>query len=121
MEGISITMEQGKQIYRIDFKNSGGSNEDTVNLINAAGNEFVKNPLNSVYAIMDLTHAFFHLEVLKSFRAFQVKVAPYQKKVAIIGLKGLQKTGFNSVNASSNGTVKTFDSESEAKGWLLRD
>lgn len=122
MEGISTIIYHGKQIYIFDFTNFGKSKEETVRLIDAIGDEYAKNPLNSVLALIDVTHAFFHFDTFKTFKKLEERSGQYEKKVAIIGLKGLKKAGFTSVaSLSKKGSLKAFDSEQEAKEWLVSD
>lgn len=120
MDGISTVSYQGKQIYIVDFTNYGNTKEDTVKLITLTSEEFAKNPLNSVLALFDVTHAFFHFDTFKAFKNIEETSGTYQKKVAIIGLKGLKKTGFNSI-AGKDSSIKAFNSELEAKEWLISD
>ena len=122
MEGISISTFQKKKIYVVSFAYSGNSKEETVSTIIAAEEEFSKNPSNSVLALINVSNAFFHFNTLKAFKDFQEKTDPYIKKVAIVGLVGLQKVGFNTVSRSNHkGSVKVFDSEQEAKEWLIEE
>lgn len=122
MEGISTIIVREKKIYVVDFTHCGKSKEETLKLFGAVEDEFEKNPLNSVLALVDVAHAFFHFDTLKTFKNFQERCSQYQKKVAVIGLKGLQKTGFNSVVGSNKkGLTKAFDSEMEAKEWLVAE
>ena len=47
---------------------------------------------------------------------------PYEKRVAVIGMKGLQKVAYNFiVSLTQKDLVKAFDSELEAKEWLVKD
>jgi len=119
MEGISSIFYQGERIYWIDFSHCGETKEDTIKLIDAIAEQFEKNPLHSVLAIIDVSHAFFHFDTLKTFSSLEKRCGQYEKKVAVIGLKGLKKAGFNkAVSFQKKGTVKAFDSEQEAKDWL---
>lgn len=51
MEGISKIIYHGKMIHVINLNDFGKSKEETAGLINAAGEEFVKNPKNSVLVL----------------------------------------------------------------------
>jgi hypothetical protein len=118
--GISTKIYHGKQIYIVDFSNYGESKEDTVKLITQMSDEFVKNPLNSVLALINVTDVFFCFDTFKGFKKFDKKCRPYEKKSAVIGLNGMKKTGFNSIVGKSS-TIKVFDSELEAMEWLISD
>jgi hypothetical protein len=122
MEGISTISKNGKKIYTFEFTNYGKSKEDTVRMITAIGDEFARNPLNSVLALIDVTKAFFHFETFKALKKMEEKCTPYEKKIAIIGLTGLKKAGFNSiVGSKKRDLVKAFDSKIEAEEWLNSD
>ena len=120
MKGISTITYQGKTILVVDFAEMGKTKETTLELIEAMKDEFLKHPLKSVLALINVTHIYFHIKTLHAFRQFQEEIGPYGKKVVIVGLKGLMKSGFNSV-AGSNKNVKAFDSETEAKEWLVNE
>jgi hypothetical protein len=121
MKGISTVNFHGKKVYMIDFADAGGSKEETIARIVAIEEELMKNPLNSVLALVNVADAFFHFDTLKTFKQFNEKTGPYIKRVAVTGLIGLKKVGFNSVTNSSNrkGSTKAFDSQQQAKDWLL--
>ncbi len=118
--GISTIMHQGKKIYLINFSESIKTKEETLSLITATREEFIKNPLNSVLALFDVTNAFFHFDIFKAFREFEERCAQYEKKVAILGLKGMRKTTFTSI-AGNKKSIRVFSSESDAMKWLTSD
>lgn len=121
MGGISIIDEHGKKIYLVDFAGCENSKEATVRLIEAAGEEFAKSPMDLLLAIFDVGKAFFHFETFKHFRLLAEKGGPQRKKVAVVGFRGLQKAGFNFIIDSKDNSVKAFDSIEKAKEWLCTD
>lgn len=123
VEGVSTISYKGKTILFFDFSNLGKSKEKTIQLINAVGGEYMKNPLNSVLALFNTTNIYFDMDMLNAFKETRNKFNQYEKKVAGIGITGLLKTGFNFVVGLNKDTssVKIFDSELEAKEWLVSD
>ncbi|NLW48116.1 MAG: STAS/SEC14 domain-containing protein [Firmicutes bacterium] len=120
MEGISIVNHQGKKIYAIDFAAHGKTKEDTIRLITTVREEFIKNPLKSVLAIIDISCAFFHWDTFKAINNLIQKVGLYNKKIAILGAKGMRKTTLKTL-AGRDGTIQPFDTEDQAKEWLILD
>jgi hypothetical protein len=120
MEGISKIMFQGKIILVVDFAEMGKTKETTKELINAAAEEFMKQPLNSVLGLMDISKIYFHIDTMHAFKELQEKTSPYGKKVAVVGVKGLIKTSFNAITASEK-KVRAFNTEAEAKEWLVSE
>ena len=118
MEGITIVTYQGRKIYVINFSMYGKSKEDTVELITAIGDLFVKEPPNSVLAQVDISNAYFHWDTFKAIRELIKKTEPNNKRIAILGLKGMRKTTFKTL-AGIDGTIKPFDTEEQAKEWLI--
>lgn len=120
MEGISTINYQGKALLVIDFAEMGKTKETTKELINAATNEFMKHPLGSVLGLMNISKIYFHIDTMHAFKELQEKTGPYGKKVAVVGVKGLIKTSFNAITAS-NKSVRAFNTEAEAKEWLVSE
>lgn len=118
MEGISTVTYQGRKIYVINFSMYGKSKEDTIGLITTIGDVFVKGPPNSVLAIIDISNAFFHWDTFKAVRELIVRTGPYSRKIAIIGVKGMRKTSLKTL-AGNNGLIRPFDTEEQAKEWLI--
>jgi hypothetical protein len=62
------------------------------------------------------------MDVLNAFQKSTKRTADYEHKMAILGVKGLMKAAYNFViGLTQNKKVKTFDSELEAKEWLVSD
>lgn len=79
-------------------------------------------PAKSVLAIANLSGLHFNSELINTFREEKGKTAYYEKKVAVIGLKGLQRLGYNYVTfLNSKDSVKIFNNIIDAKEWLVKD
>jgi hypothetical protein len=122
-EGISTISYKDKTILFFDFSNMGKSKEKTIKLINAIGGEYARNPLNSVLALFNVKNIYFDMDILNVFKEARNQFSQYEKKVAVIGVTGLLKTGYNFVVGLSkdSSSVKIFDSELEAKEWLVNN
>lgn len=120
-EGFSTITYQNKTILYFDFSVLGKSKEKTLQLINSVGVEYQKYTLNSVLALFNCTDLYFDMDVLNNFKEVRTNYCKYEKKVAGIGITGLLKTGYNFVVGLTNrdSPVKIFDSEIEAKKWLI--
>lgn len=118
MEGISTVTYQERKIYVINFSMYGKSKEDTIGLITAIGDLFVKEPLNSVLAVVDISNAFFHWDTFKAIRELIAKTGPYSRKIALIGVKGMRKTSLKTL-AGNNEFIRSFDTEEQAREWLI--
>jgi hypothetical protein len=123
VEGFSIVSYKGKTILSFDFSNLGKSKEKTMQLIGAIREEYSKNPLESVLVFFNVTNIYFDMDMLNAFKETRDKFGKYEKKVAAIGITGILKTGYNFVVGltKNNSSLKTFDSELEAKEWLVSD
>jgi hypothetical protein len=127
MDGLKIINYKNKTIIYIDYtvKPGGGpdtigsSKEKTIQLLRSATDEYKKCPEGSVLALCKFEGVRFDMDVLKVFKEEGAKTKPYEKKVAVIGIKGLLKAGYNFVVGLTSNTFKAFDSEDEAKEWLV--
>lgn len=122
MEGLSNITYQNKKIIYLDYSNIGNSKEQAIQLIKAGTVEYAKYPPKSVIALVNVTNLRFDSEVMSVFKEEQDKAAPYEKKVAVFGLNALQRIAYNFISGSNkNVSIKAFDSEQEAKDWLVAD
>lgn len=122
MEGLSIISYKNKSIMFIDFS-VNKTKEKTLELINAVGTESEKYPPKSILVLVNAAGFTFDMDVLNVFKDMHMKkAAPHQKKMAVIGMKGLIKAAYNMiVGLTQNDSSKIFDSELEAKEWLVKD
>lgn len=124
MEGLSTITHKDKKIYYFDYSRIGNSKEKVLQLIQGAIEEYTGNrlPLKSVLAITNVDNLSFDMDIVNRFKEQRFKVAPYEKKVAIIGLKGIQMIAFRYiVSFAQHNMIRIFDSETEAKEWLVQD
>jgi hypothetical protein len=124
MEGLSTITYKNKQIYYIDYSGIGESKEKVMQLLTGVVDEYVskKLPPKSVLAITNVTNLHFDSDIINVFKTQREKSLPFEKKVAVVGMKGLQKVAYNFiVTLTQKDLVKAFDSELEAKEWLVSD
>jgi hypothetical protein len=122
MEGLSKIYYKEKEIIYVDYSSFKLDKMKTINLVFDCANEYMKYPLNSVLAIVNLTHLYFDTDIIDAFKMTQEKTTPHQKKIALIGIKGLQLLAFNYiVHMKYRNRVRIFNNISEAKEWLVLD
>ena len=123
MDGFSEFDYKGKTITYINYSNIGDFKEKILHLIQTTVDEYRKHPSNSILALTNITNIHFDMDILNAFKDSRSKVASYEKKIAIIGAKGLLLAACNCVIGAinNNSTIKIFDAEYEAKEWLVKD
>lgn len=127
MEGLSKINYKGKEIIRIDYSSfsddKANQKQKTLQLLAAANEEYAKHPKNSVLAMGVYNNFSFDMDVLSALKKGQNEFGSYTKKSAIVGVKGLLKAGYNFVIGltNNNNNAKAFESEQEAKDWLVSD
>ena len=124
MEGLSVISYKGKQIIYVDYSINGESKEKTMQLIKAFSEEpeNLKCPPKSALVLINVTGLRFDKEVLNAIKDARNKVIQYEKKTANFGMSPIQKAAYNfmlAMTASNN--MKIFNSELEAKEWLIKD
>ena len=122
VEGLSKIYYKNKMIYYIDYSvfqpiiSSKDKKEKTLLLLKSAGDEWITKPPNSVLSLVNVTSFYFDMDVLNAFKASATRTAPYENKMAIIGVKGLLKTAYNFViGLTQNSKVKAFGSILDCK------
>lgn len=122
MEGLSKIAYKGKEILYVDYSAIGSEKEKAKQLILASTEEYMKYPPKSVLALVNVENLHFDSEIVDLMKTTKEKTVPYEKKIAIIGMKGLQKVAYNFViSLTQRDKVKTFNTAEEAKEWLSND
>lgn len=121
MEGLSTITFNNKTIYYINYSSIGQSKEKVIQLLKSVIDEYTNKrvPPNSVLALTNVTNLHFDSDIINAFKQSREKTAPYEKKLAVIGMKGLQKVAYNFIiTLMQKDLVKAFDTETEAMEWL---
>lgn len=122
VEGFSIINYKGKNIIYANYSSLGKDKEKILNLVNTLAEEYLKNPPNSVLGLTNVTNIHFDMDILNAFKSLGKKTAPHEKKIALVGVNGLLKAGYNFVVGFNNSNkFRAFDTEEEAKEWLVKD
>ena len=121
MSAIRSTLYKGKEIIVIDFSEAGADKEKTLSIIAQVFPVLSVRPKNSVLTLTNVSGVRFDKEILDAFKESVLQVRPYQKKAAVIGIKGIQKVAYSFVTMMTSDITKAFDSELEAKEWLVAD
>jgi hypothetical protein len=125
MEVFSKIIYKNKMIYYLDysaFQNDKDRKEKTLQLMKTAADTWSVQPKNSVLSLLNLNNFYFDMDILNAFKESASRTSENEKKMALIGVKGLIKTGYNFViGLTQNSKVKVFDTEAEAKEWLVKD
>lgn len=123
MEGFSIVSYKDKSIYCFDYSEIGYSKEKIIRLIKYATEEYAKLPLKSVLVLANMSNLHVDMDIFNTFKEERKKCTPYEKKIAIIGVKGVTNIAYNFIVnfGQGNNFTRTFDTEIEAKEWLISD
>lgn len=122
MQEFSLVSYKGKKIHYIDYSNFGSVKEKTLGLIKYSVGECKKLELKSSLTLINVFNLSFDMDIINAFRDSIGDTLPYVNKLAVIGLNGLQTVVYNFItNLSQKYLIKAFDSEIEAKEWLIKD
>ena len=78
-------------------------------------------PLNSVLTLNDVTGSGFDQESVNVLKSKVKDNAPFVKRAAVIGIRGLQSLIYEGVQAFSSRRIPQFPSRQEALEWLVKD
>jgi hypothetical protein len=125
VEGLSKINYRGKEILYLDYsgfiKDRSTQKQKTLQLMNGANEEYKKSPPNSVLGMGNFTNFSFDMDILTALKKSNSEMSCYIKKSAIVGVKGLLKAGYNFVIGLTNQKTRAFETEEEAKEWLVSD
>jgi hypothetical protein len=122
MAGLSTISYKGNQIIYVDYTPVGDSKEKTMQLMEAFKDEVIKYPLKGILALVNVKDLRFDKDILNLMKAHQDQVNPRLKKEAVLGMSPLHKAAYNFLLAlTTKDLIKTFNTELEAKEWLVKD
>lgn len=125
VEGLSKIQYKGKEILFLDYsgfaKDKSTQKQKTLQLMNGANEEYKKYPKKSALGMGNFTNFSFDMDILSALKKSNNEMDCYIKKSAIIGVKGLLKAGYNFVIGLTSSNTKVFETEQEAKDWLVLD
>lgn len=122
MEGLRKIVYQSKEIYYVDYSNFKLNKEKAIELVKTTAEEWLTQPYNLVLSLVNLSGFSFDSDVISVFKECEAKTAPFEKKMAVIGINSLQLLAFNFVvNFSTKNIIKINKNATDAKEWLIKD
>jgi len=116
---LQVLEYKGKQILFFDFSHCN-SKEEYIPIIDAAKLWFKNKEPRSVLTLTDVTNAHFNAEILTLLKELTLHNKPYVKAGTVVGItRPLAKLAYNTVMAFSKRTLPIFDTQDEAKDWLI--
>jgi hypothetical protein len=117
---LQVLEHKGKKILFLDFSNNNFI-EEYIAIIDAAKLWFKNKEPRSALTLTDVTNAHFNAEILTLLKELTLHNKPYVKAGAVIGItRPLAKLAYNTVMAFSKRTLPIFDTQDEAKDWLIK-
>jgi hypothetical protein len=110
---------KGKTILLFDFSHCN-CKEDYLPIIETSTLWFQDKPAGSVLTLTDVTNAHFNAEIVNLLKELTSRNKPYVKAGAVVGItRPLMKLAYNAVMAFSKRTLPIFDTQEQAKEWLI--
>jgi hypothetical protein len=116
---VRFIEHQGKRVLFINYSHCD------VAMLKAVAEEghrvIAQQPPNSVLTLNDVTGTTFDKESVALLQAKVAANAPYVRRAAVIGIGGLQRLIYESIQAFSRRRLPLFESRPEALAWLVRE
>ena len=117
---IGFIEEQGCRLLLLDFSNLQDT-AATLARIAEARNFFQQLPRRKeILTLVDVSRMRYDNEVLKAFQELTRHDEPWERAVAVFGLRGVGLVAFRANNLLSGGRLRGFATREEAVAWLLK-
>jgi hypothetical protein len=118
MGSVKTITYKGQEIIYTDFRDC--TEEEMLQLLDQ-GQELVLQGKQQTLQLTNITRAYATRKF--TVRANEVGKATKHltRKEAIVGITGAKKVLFRAYNLLMGGVARTFETEEEAKEWLIRD
>jgi hypothetical protein len=120
MPSVQWIEHKNKKILYMDIASQ--TTAEFIDIVNRIKLIVAREPYDSVLCLVDGKGGRFNSEISQITKEFAKQYEPHTKKIAIIGLDGLQKVVFNAV-VFFTGSKKIFlkTSKEEALAWLVEE
>jgi hypothetical protein len=116
---LQVLEYKRKEILFLDFSYCT-SKEEFMSVIDTAKEWLKDKDPNSVLTLTDVTDAHFNKEIITLMKELTLHNKPYVKAGAVVGItRPLVKLAYNTVMAFSKRTLPIFDTQDQAKEWLI--
>lgn len=88
-------------------------------LIREATGVIAAQPAKSLRTLTDVTGMKFNTDVTEAMKEFASHNKPYVMAGAVVGIAGLKQIIYNAVLKFSGRNLVAFDSDGQAKDWLV--
>lgn len=116
---VRFVEHEGRRILFINYSHCD------VALLKAVAEEchrvIAREPADSVLTLNDVTGTTFDKESVAVLQAKVAANAPHVRRAAVIGISGLQRLIYESVQAFSKRRIPHFETRQEALNWLVND
>jgi hypothetical protein len=117
---IGFIEEQGCRLLLLDFSEMRDS-AATLVLIEEARKFFLPLPRRKeILTLVDVSRMRYDNAVLKAFQDLTRHDEPWERAVAVFGLRGVGLIAFRASNLLSGGRLHGFAKRDEAVAWLLK-
>ena len=110
----------GVNIFSMDFSNLKDVN-DVKKIMDESIAYIRKQPARSVIALSNLENMHFNNEIKNLFQNFINGNKSYIKVSAVIGLSGLQRFVYNSLNKLTGRDIRAFENMTDAGNYLAKN
>ena len=114
-------IHKGQKLILVDFSHFSLARDKNrfKSLLAEAGALIARQGAGAARVLTNVTQAEFDIEIVNALRAYTLQNSPFIQKSAVIGLAGLQRSIYQVLLFITKRNIALFDSEEEAKDWLI--
>jgi hypothetical protein len=117
---VGFIEEQGRRLLLLDFSKLKDPAATLVE-IEAARQFFEKLPRRKeILTLVDVSRMRYDNDVLKAFQELTRHDEPWERAVAVFGLRGIGLIVFRANNLLTGGRLHGFNAREDAVAWLLK-
>ena len=117
-ERVKFIEYKGRQILFINMADL--LENEVLEIIEYAKKIIRSQPEKSLLTLTDVTHARYNAKVVSAMQEYAKGNKPYIKAAALLGINPIKKIIFNKIMEFSQRELHAFDTEQQAKDWLVK-
>ena len=108
---------EGVKILLNDYTNLTG--ENFIETLEILTEHFLTQQKKEILLLLDVRNSYSNKEIIEALNIASKRIKPLVKKSAVLGVTGVKKILLTVVNKVSDLGAKPFNTEDEAKEWLV--
>jgi hypothetical protein len=118
MERVRFEQHQGKQILIVDVSNFDKV-EESITVLTKAREVIGAQAPKSLLLITNVANSHYDPQAVDAIKKYSAFATPYLKASAVVGVGGIKRVVYQAIIRLTGRNIPNYETEAQAKDWLV--